>query len=443
MKSIPVTVTPLVYPAGEVSAVRIHAESPRARNTLNGTGQIRVLRVHSHLDERRRSYVDDQPVPFNRLENGDLEFTQLFPKEDEYSIELRKEVSGTWQQICRLQVYALEKDLFELRPYRGDFHLHSTRSDGNQEPEYVASTGRKCGFDFMALTDHYRYAPSLEVMKFVQKVNPDYKCFPGEEVHPPENPVHIVNFGGSCSINDMISADKEAFEAESAELAKELDSSLHDLTREQAAKSEWCFEKIKEAGGIAVFSHPFWRPGHGNVFGKNMPGLHNYIGDEVMEVLLERKKFDAMELFAGYPAGEEESHHLGMALYQRELVKRQGDFPAIGVSDSHDCDGELFNWCSTVVFAKSPDFPGIAEGIRSCSSVALLTLPGNDPWIAGPYRLTKFTHFLLRTFYPIHDELCRIEGELMLLIHAGNTEAQKALDQRKDSVPALFRTLWK
>ncbi len=450
MKPAQFSVTPLVYPVGEKSAVRIHARYPHAQKLLDNTEQIRCVRVHSNIDDRRHSYVDDAPCDFTRLPGGDLEFFHFFQQEDEYSIELRKQDQKNpenWISIAVFQVYALEKDLFELRPYRGDFHLHSTASDGRQSGDYVAATARKTGLDFMALTDHVRYQPSLDVMEYMEKTNPDFKCFPGEEVHPYDDPVHIVNFGGSFSVNDLMYQERETFEAESKQAADALPRNLRELTREQVAKTEWAFQKIREAGGLAIFAHPYWRPcGNRNLFGRLTQGLHNYIGDEVIDVLLGHAKFDAMELFAGYPEMELESHQLGMALYQRELVRRNGCFPAIGVTDSHDCDGELFGWSSTVVFAASPDFPDIADGIRNCRSVALLTLPKNEPQIAGPFRLVKFTLFLLRTFYPVHDELCRIEGELMLRMLAGDedaADARDALKRRRGSVPALFRKMWK
>ncbi len=449
MKPALFTVTPLVYPVNETSVIRIHARYPQAQKLLDSTGQIRCLQVHSNIDDRRHSYVDDEPRAFTRLPNGDLEIAHIFPKEDEYSLELRKQDPDkpeVWHQLFVFQVYALEKDLFRLRPYRGDFHLHSTASDGKQPGEYVAATARKIGLDFMALTDHVRYQPSLDVMQYMKKTNPDFKCFPGEEVHPYDDPVHIVNFGGSFSVNDLMYQERETFESESRQAADELPQELQALTREQAAKTEWAFKKIRESGGLAIFAHPYWRPG-GRVQSLNVQvaGLHNYIGDEVLDVLLERYQFDAMELFAGYPKYEEECHYLGLALYQQELVKRNGKFPAIGVTDSHDCEGELFGWCSTIVFAEDDGFPGIADGIRDCRSVAVLTLPGQDPLLAGPFRLVKFAYFLLRTFYPVHDELCRIEGELMLRILAKDkdqADAEAALKCRRGSVPELFRTFW-
>lgn len=43
-----------------------------------------------------------------------------------------------------------------LRPYLGDTHVHSRRSDGSLEPEELSYHGAGLGLDFLAITDHDR-----------------------------------------------------------------------------------------------------------------------------------------------------------------------------------------------------------------------------------------------------------------------------------------------
>jgi len=43
-----------------------------------------------------------------------------------------------------------------LRPYLGDLHVHSRRSDGSRQPEELGYQGAGTGLDFLALTDHDR-----------------------------------------------------------------------------------------------------------------------------------------------------------------------------------------------------------------------------------------------------------------------------------------------
>ena len=43
-----------------------------------------------------------------------------------------------------------------MKFYKGNTHAHSTRSDGRLTPEEVCETYRSAGYDFLALTDHWR-----------------------------------------------------------------------------------------------------------------------------------------------------------------------------------------------------------------------------------------------------------------------------------------------
>ena len=88
--------------------------------------------------------------------------------------------------LASFRVYAVADDLFSLQPYKGDLHQHSHHSDGKEAPAYVAAYNRKLGMDFMALTDHHKYAPSLEAIQAFEGLPIDLRIFPGEEVHAPD-----------------------------------------------------------------------------------------------------------------------------------------------------------------------------------------------------------------------------------------------------------------
>ena len=48
------------------------------------------------------------------------------------------------------------------RWYRGNLHTHTTRSDGRKSPEETKAAYRAAGYDFMALTDHWKYGENIE-----------------------------------------------------------------------------------------------------------------------------------------------------------------------------------------------------------------------------------------------------------------------------------------
>ena len=404
----------LLRTSDESREITIHIRQAHARKMLDDVQEIHVCRVDSAVAGPGDWLSEARSVPFRRLDNGDIAVSIATPKEGEYSISVGWiPDGGVFTEIAVFFVYALRDDLLRLLPLKGDFHMHSNCSDGQENPEYVAAGCRRLGFDFMALTDHGKYAPSLAAMKAMKDFGCDMLCCPGEEVHLPINPVHIINFGGSSSVNELAYGDEAKYRAEVAEISKTLPEEIDSLTRLQVAASEWAFDRIREAGGISLFCHPFWRPFH-----------HNYIGEDVIDILLERKRFDALEVIGGFGLGEVEANMLSVARWQEECAKGRA-MPVVGVSDSHGIDNHIAGWYYTVVFAEELCFEAIAKAIRANWSVAVHFIPGTYPLVVGPFRLVKLVHFLLREFYPEHDELCRVEGDIMRRALAGENPFAK------------------
>jgi hypothetical protein len=282
--------------------------------------------------------------------------------------------------------------------------MHSHYSDGKESPAYVAGACRRIGLDFMAVTDHRKYAPSLEAQAAYKGVETDLAIYPGEEVHPPENPVHIVNFGGRFSVNELF-ADKDAFRRTIDEAAARMPQPPPGIDRYQYASAVWCFDKIREGGGLGIFCHPFWFTDH------------RYSPAGAMTAHLFRTQpFDAYEVIGGYPADEFDSNTLQAAWYhdQRVMGRR---VPIVGVSDAHGCEDRqkgLFGWYYTIVFARSTELADLVASIKDLWSVAVESVPGDRPRPVGPMRLVKYALFLIREVLPQHDELCVEEGRLML-----------------------------
>ena len=70
-------------------------------------------------------------------------------------------------------------DLIEIQDVRGDFHSHTTRSDGRQSLEDVAEAGDARGYDYIAITDHSsRVSPEAlaEQRAGIEQVNRRHGC---------------------------------------------------------------------------------------------------------------------------------------------------------------------------------------------------------------------------------------------------------------------------
>ena len=390
--------TPLVVPADGAAEIALPLPAG-ADATFDPAAVAEVL----HYPCEELGTTAPGPLrPEWRLADGTLHLRSQFPAEQEHALVLRGPKDGKTQDLAEYRVYSLAPDLFARRTWKGDLHLHSDRSDGKEPPAVCAALCRRIGLDFMAVTDHRKYGPSLEAIAAFAGLPVDLAICPGEEVHPPQNPVHIINFGGSASVNARFD-DRVAYEAAVDAAQRRLGPLPPAVDARHYASTVWCFEQIRAAGGLAIFCHPYWYTGH-----RYTPA------GALTDAILARRPFDAYEVIGGYFMYQRESNALQVARYHDERA-RGGELPIVGVSDSHGClRNELFGWYYTLVFAASPALPDLIAAIKAGYSVAVESLPGDYPRAYGPFRLVKYAHFLLRQFYPAHDALCVPEGEAML-----------------------------
>lgn len=367
-------------------------------------------------------------------DDGSISFSVDIGDEQEYNVYLRKNNGENYVNIECFNIYALNDDLYGRRPYRGDMHLHTYFSDGHEDPRYVVSSYRRVGFDFMAITDHRAYAPSVYAKELYDNCKTDMALYYGEEVHPPENPVHMVNFGGSFSVNELINNDKDKYYAEVRAIMETI-TDYPDMSCEKElymyASCKWVFEKITEGGGISIFCHPYWRVGDGY-----------YISDRLTEYMLKKKDFDAYELIGGYFKHEVPSNELQLAKYNQ--VRSEGyKLPIVGVSDSHGCDrNELMNWYGTIVFAESDSLEDIKAAIKDLKSVAYETVEGESPRVHGEFRYVAYAYYLLREIFPIHDLHCSAEGALMYRLSIGDETVRPILEALSGTCRKYMDEIW-
>jgi len=422
-------VWPKVVRADQETQIRIRPLFKHCAFSDNHPVTVKYVRDDGQLSNGTcAAWGEFENADFQR-HNDVLCIKHFFFGEGEHVFRVVTTEKGAEKIIGNFYVYSLDADLFALRPFKGDFHIHSHYSDGIESPAYVAASCRKIGLDFMALTDHRLHAPSLEAMAAMNEFETDLSCYPGEEVHPPHNPVHIINFGGSFSVNDLCKNEQE-HRRQVAEHENGLPCELNGNSRYEIASSEWAFDKIRAGGGIAIYCHPYWKPNE-----------RYYVCGKVNDTIIDRQKFDALEVIGGFYRHQMESNALAISRYYEERSKGK-KIPVSGVSDAHGCDRDLFGWYYTVILAKSVKFNDLAQGIRNLDSVAVEAVPGEFPRLIGMFRQVKYTYFLMREFFPLHDRLCREEGQLIIDGLAGDPLAKTRLASLKGRVPALLRKYW-
>lgn len=410
------------------------------------TAEIAIRPLHAHValqdgvsyevtyypceEFSQRSGWPAKNKPEVRRDGSALVVKQFFEGEQEHVLIVEAVEGQNRRRLGEFRIYSTGPDLAGRLPMKGDMHMHSSHSDGRESPAYVAAACRSIGLDFMALTDHGRYAPSLEAIRAYSGVQCDLRMYPGEEVHPPSNPVHMVNFGGRFSVNDLFKNDA-AYRAGVESVEKGLGALPPGVDRFQYASTAWTLDKIREAGGLGIFCHPYWFTGN-----RYAPS------GALTSLIFEKQPFDAYEIIGGYHLYEAASNTLQVARYHEERVHGRR-IPIVGVSDAHGCErGELHGWYYTVAFSPTSEFSDLVGSIKDLWSVAVEALPNQEPRAFGPFRLAKYALFLMREVFPLHDELCLEEGRLMRAHAAGDASAAPALAALSRRTARLYTRLF-
>lgn len=371
-----------------------------------------------HVDEPSH----DGPVMTVAAQGGMLRFTYVFDAEQEYLIRIMEnDTTGR-----ELSVYALEADLYGLRPMKGEMHSHSRRSDGVVDPAASHALYREHGYEFRALTDHHRYHPGREIAAAYDGVKLGIVLVQGEEIHAPDNDLHIVNAGGAASVAARYIIDEAAYRREVEEYLPRVPEEVPEKDRYRYASCMWICDQVHEAGGLAVYAHPYWQ-----ATGR----AYQTCDERLARLLLCSGMFDAVELVNG-------SACVGINRLVNMWSELRAEcglrIPVVGASDCHVFNpaqptsqhklGNMF----TICFVEQADEKGLCDAIRDFRSVAVEGT--GEEWnreyrCYGSLRLVSYAQYLLRCYYPRLQRLCQAEGIAMrdYAIGDGSKETIEAL----------------
>ena len=368
--------------------------------------------------------------------DGNFTFRHTFDCEQEYYLRFFRDNGRT---LVQFPVYCVAEDLCGRYPLRGDLHIHTTGSDGDQTPEVVCANYRRHGYDFMVISDHRRYYPSLQAIRFYAGIPTELTIVPGEEVHLPDacgqhNPVHIVNFGGEYSINALVEG--EATETDGVDLSvrairtenvpdvmtrAQFDALIQSLADETELPDgvakipyvmcKWIFDRIRDANGLGIYAHPNWLQ---NVF---------HVPEVFTDYIMRTMPFDAFEVFGGELYYEQNGFQA--ARYYDEAAKGHR-FPVVGSTDSHSsyASNKKAFICSTLIFSPENERKALIASVKDFYSVAVDTISEGFR-LVGESRFVRYGCFLLKEYFPLHDELCYEEGRLMKQAATGTNEEQE------------------
>ena len=407
-------VVPSVVPQGRETEIKI---VPNERAFLFFDGAEYLLNIICADDDEVCYFTPTTKHPVKLVaEDGILKFTYTFDREQEYLFQLEKDE----KKVAEFYIYSLAEDLYALTPLRGDFHGHSYRSDAKRDPGALLGHYREQGYDFMSLTDHNRYYPGLEMDEAYEGVKLGITHVPGEEVHFPGCMIHTVHVGGKSSVAALYCKDEAGCRAEADEYIAKVPENVPEKYRERYSRLMWITDRIHEAGGLAIFPHPYWKPGGSRVFN---------VQEEFARIILKSGMYDAYELVGGMgQIGINFSINL-----RAELLSEGVKFPVVGSSDVHGIVATpTFPHLFTICFAKDNSVDSIMEALKAGKTVAV-EATGDEYQrhyrCYGDLRLVYYAQFLLTNYFPQLQRVCAGEGiamrnYLMGLAPASLIEAQ-------------------
>ncbi|MBQ9759768.1 MAG: hypothetical protein IJW16_00305 [Clostridia bacterium] len=356
--------------------------------------------------------------------NGVICFEHSFSGEQEYLVKLYRDET----LLAELPIYSLSDDLYDRTPLKADFHSHSFRSDGKRDPAATAGHYREQAYDCYALTDHNRFYPGGEVDETYRGVDMEFFRINGEEVHTPGSIIHIVHVGGSTSVAELYVKDTDGFNNETEEYKARVPKQVPAQYVDRYALAMWATDKIHAAGGLAIFPHPFWKPGGSQV---------NNVCSDFAKLLLKSGMFDAYELVGGM---KQIGNNLSVALWN-DLRAEGLNIPVVGSSDVHGYKKSAeFPHLYTICFAKERTADAVLEAIKTGMTVAVEasgTEYDRHYRCYGSYRLVAYAQFLLNNFFRQMERICTGEGVAMRAYAIG--EAEKELIELQSKQSRAFR----
>lgn len=321
-----------------------------------------------------------------------------FAEEQRYGVKIKVGEEVSWSYY----LYAVDADLGALRPFKGDTHVHTCRSDGKGEPFDVACAYRAAGYDFVAITDHGRYAPSVEAQEQMAALTDRFYVMRGEEVHPKGGSYfHIVSLNADRHVSVWFEENPDDVRGEIERIVAA--ENLSHLPDPYAAAYRILIPReIRRAGGFAVLAHPFWETDQ----------EYNYQPDECRYHIREGH-FDALELFGGNDDTGNGNNLLELVYH--DLRAEGCRIPIVGSSDAHTtqpcCGYDHFSKQFSLIFAA--DYADLLTAVRDGRSVAVRRESDKHFRCVGDFRYAKYARFLMAEYYPYFTTLCAAHADAL------------------------------
>ena len=411
----------------------------------------RVYSLDDYDFKKDRTFPGGNDLPEIRCscENGTVRFDYFFTGEQEWHVQIyRKETvkhrnpmydlhKNSWKHLIdrpltgvKFAIYSLREDLYDRKPLKGDLHIHSDYTDGDESPEMTAALYREAGYDFIGITDHHSLVPSLRAIEAFREIPTSFKLYPGEEVHNGYGGYfHTVNFGCRESVCEKILQDRERVEREIDEIEAVIEVP-EGCDKRELAWRKWIHTEIHKSGGISILPHPYAIIG----------GVYN-IQTKACRAVFGQGLCDVFEVLGGL--NDPARNRRQAALYIETLADGL-DMPIVGSNDTHHPmlghSYNTFDHAFTVAFAKDAD--SVPEAVLNRYSVAVDNNVRDSKTVYGRQRLVNYAWFLIENYYDAHDALCADIGHAVLRCIFGDRSQTQLIELLENELENYNRSFF-
>ncbi len=399
---------------------------------------LKYIPLNGRFEKNRdANWGEFKKIPY-KIENQKIVFEIALDGEQPHTFILEKKVEKSKAEVvAKFTTFSLGERLFAKRPLKGEYHLHTNKSDGRDTEREMLVACCKQGYDFCAISDHKitdkrafqkdgslshwaKYGYDADIKKIIDKTPSSMKIYKAEEVHIDWG-IHYHNFGGKQGVIEWFLNNRKDAIADIKERAKKFD--LGDAqSNYKMAIADFVFDKVHEFGGIAIYNHPTWKPNHRHV-----------ANDKIQRALHHCDKCDAIEVVNGNILDNLKA----VALANDAAIERGKPITFLGNSDAHKKEnvGNQFS----IIFADDNTFEKIREAIKNGDCVAvdntLHTL------VFGKYTLTQYAYFLDEEYYPQLKKIREEEAKNLREIYRGKGDIAS---QKKfvDAANAFIEKFW-
>lgn len=406
------TMFPRVFKKGIETSVTIELQN---KTLLLEDLVLKYVPLDGRFEKNRDANWGEYKNIKYKIADGKILFNISLEGEQLHTFVLtKKNAPKKTKPIAIFTAFSLGEELFAKRPLKGEYHLHTIKSDGKNTEREMLIACYKQGYDFAAISDHKltdkraikngelthwaKYGYDADLQKIIDKTPSSMKIYPAEEVHIDWG-THYHNFGGKQGVIEWFLNNKKEASADIKARAKKFN--LGDAqSNYKMAIADFVFDKVHEFGGISVYNHPTWAPNHRHV-----------TNDKLQHALHHFEKCDAIEVVNGNILDNIKE----VALATDASITRGKRITFLGNSDAHKKEnvGKQYS----IIFANDNNFDEIRNAIKNGKSVAVDTTSLTH--IFGEYTLTQYAYFLEQAYFPELKKIRKKEAINLEKIYEG------------------------